>query len=173
MVPIATPEVGQQRLVAELDRTQRYARALTVALVRLSAPAAATAVGSLRAMDLVAECPGGDYLVILPELAREAACATLADAVGDAPQAIACCPGDARTPAEVLVFLRDQLGAVAHASHAPATIRDHLAEIERSRITAVLAQTHGNQTHAARVLGLSRRAIIYKMEKYGLKAPPK
>ena len=29
-----------------------------------------------------------------------------------------------------------------------------------------------NQTRAARRLGLSRRALIYKMEKYGLKPPP-
>ena len=27
-------------------------------------------------------------------------------------------------------------------------------------------------THAARLLGISRRALIYKMEKYGLKPPP-
>ena len=31
----------------------------------------------------------------------------------------------------------------------------------------------GNQTRAAKRLGISRRALIYKMEKYGLKRPPK
>ena len=33
--------------------------------------------------------------------------------------------------------------------------------------------TGGNQTRAAQRLGLSRRALIYKLEKYGLKAAPK
>jgi len=39
-------------------------------------------------------------------------------------------------------------------------------------IVAALEADAGNQTRAARRLGLSRRALIYKMEKYGLKAPP-
>lgn len=30
----------------------------------------------------------------------------------------------------------------------------------------------GNQTHAARKLGLSRRTLIYKLEKYGLEKKP-
>ena len=36
----------------------------------------------------------------------------------------------------------------------------------------VLEAEDQNQTRAARRLGLSRRALIYKMEKYGLKPPP-
>ncbi|HEY8427745.1 MAG TPA: helix-turn-helix domain-containing protein [Sandaracinaceae bacterium] len=35
-----------------------------------------------------------------------------------------------------------------------------------------MADANHNQTHAARRLGISRRALIYKMEKYGLKPPP-
>ena len=53
-----------------------------------------------------------------------------------------------------------------------ADMRGHLAEVERAAIVAALEADHQNQTRAARRLGLSRRALIYKMEKYGLKAPP-
>jgi len=53
-----------------------------------------------------------------------------------------------------------------------ADVRGHLAEVERSAIVAALDGEGGNQTRAAKRLGLSRRALIYKMEKYGLKPPP-
>ena len=53
-----------------------------------------------------------------------------------------------------------------------ADMRGHLAEVERAAIVAALEADDQNQTRAARRLGLSRRALIYKMEKYGLKPPP-
>ena len=53
-----------------------------------------------------------------------------------------------------------------------ADVRGQLAEVERAAIVAALEAEHDNQTRAARRLGLSRRALIYKMEKYGLKPPP-
>ncbi len=52
-------------------------------------------------------------------------------------------------------------------------IRQQLAEIERTAIVEALDATGGNQTHAAQRLGVSRRTLIYKMEKFGLKPPPK
>ena len=51
-------------------------------------------------------------------------------------------------------------------------LREHVDSIERDAIVKALADSNHNQTHAARRLGISRRALIYKMEKYGLKAPP-
>ncbi|HEY4183291.1 MAG TPA: sigma 54-interacting transcriptional regulator [Kofleriaceae bacterium] len=51
-------------------------------------------------------------------------------------------------------------------------VRGHLAEVERGAIVAALEAENSNQTRAAKRLGLSRRALIYKMEKYGLKPPP-
>jgi DNA-binding NtrC family response regulator len=51
-------------------------------------------------------------------------------------------------------------------------MREHIADVERAAIVAALEATNGNQTRAAERLGLSRRALIYKLEKYGLKAPP-
>lgn len=51
-------------------------------------------------------------------------------------------------------------------------LREHVDSIERDAIVKALAENNHNQTHAARRLGISRRALIYKMEKYGLKPPP-
>ena len=43
-----------------------------------------------------------------------------------------------------------------------------LEAIERELITRALEKFHGNQTHAARYLDISRRTLIYRMEKYGI-----
>lgn len=51
-------------------------------------------------------------------------------------------------------------------------LREHVDSVERDAILRALAEANHNQTSAARKLGLSRRALIYKMEKYGLKPPP-
>jgi DNA-binding NtrC family response regulator len=66
-----------------------------------------------------------------------------------------------------------------HASFAadsPATnaggIRDRFAELERAAIISALEACGGNQTEAAKRLGLSRRTLIYRMEKHGLKPQP-
>jgi two-component system response regulator AtoC len=58
------------------------------------------------------------------------------------------------------------------AAAAPATgaaIRDELADLELRRIEEAMAAEKGNQTRAAKRLGISRRTLIYKLEKYGLK----
>jgi two-component system, NtrC family, response regulator AtoC len=51
-------------------------------------------------------------------------------------------------------------------------VREQLAEVEKATIIAALEAEDNNQTRAARRIGLSRRTLIYKMEKYGLKPPP-
>jgi len=40
--------------------------------------------------------------------------------------------------------------------------------VERALIAFALKKTEGNRTHAARFLGLSRSALIYRMHKHGL-----
>jgi DNA-binding NtrC family response regulator/pSer/pThr/pTyr-binding forkhead associated (FHA) protein len=55
---------------------------------------------------------------------------------------------------------------------AGADVREHIASIERDAIIAAMDACDGNQTHAARKLGMSRRTLIYKLEKYGLKKKP-
>jgi transcriptional regulator with PAS, ATPase and Fis domain len=44
---------------------------------------------------------------------------------------------------------------------------------EQQRIEAALRQTHGNQKEAARLLGISRRVLVYKLDKLGLPRPRK
>jgi len=51
-------------------------------------------------------------------------------------------------------------------------LRQHVGSVERDAIIKTLADNNYNQTHTAKQLGISRRALIYKMEKYGLKPPP-
>src|SRR5262245_14658578 len=70
--PIADDVRGEARMIAEVDRSVRYHRPLTIGLVRVSNDAVVDAMArSLRPMDLMAEDAGDDYLVILPELDRD------------------------------------------------------------------------------------------------------
>jgi two-component system response regulator AtoC len=48
------------------------------------------------------------------------------------------------------------------------TLREHLDAVERSLIANALADLGGNQSAAARKLGLSRSALIDRLKKYGL-----
>lgn len=43
-----------------------------------------------------------------------------------------------------------------------------LEEVERAFVEMAMAQANGNQTHAARLLDISRDALRYKLKKYGL-----
>jgi DNA-binding protein Fis len=43
-----------------------------------------------------------------------------------------------------------------------------LAEVERSHLESALKKTGGNQSQAARLLGISRATLIYRMKKHGL-----
>ncbi len=44
-----------------------------------------------------------------------------------------------------------------------------LKKVEKDLIQAALAKTGGNQTQAARMLGISRYALIYRMQKHDLR----
>lgn len=48
------------------------------------------------------------------------------------------------------------------------SLREHLDTLERSLVTRMLTATAGNQSEAARRLGISRSALIDRMRKYGL-----
>jgi two-component system response regulator AtoC len=79
---------------------------------------------------------------------------------------------DTITAADLPERVHDAAHRVRPAAPTGADVRGQLAEVERAAIVAALEADSGNQTRAARRLGLSRRALIYKMEKYGLKPPP-
>lgn len=45
-----------------------------------------------------------------------------------------------------------------------------LDEVERTLLQKALTMAGGNQTRAAKLLGISRHTLIYRLEKHGLKA---
>jgi DNA-binding NtrC family response regulator len=52
-------------------------------------------------------------------------------------------------------------------------IKDELVELERERILAALHSTANNQTRAAALLGMPRRTLLEKLDRYGLPRPRK
>ena len=50
----------------------------------------------------------------------------------------------------------------------PETTARVVRDVERELIRRALARTANNRTEAARLLGLSRRALVYKLKEYGL-----
>lgn len=54
-----------------------------------------------------------------------------------------------------------------------ADIRREMDAIERDRILRVLSACGSNQTEAARVLGLSRRALVNRLDAWGVARPRK
>ena len=68
--------------------------------------------------------------------------------------------------------VRDAPGAAAAISlddAPPLDVRRRVSEVERSAVVAALDEAGGNQTHAARRLGVSRFALIRLMDKHGLR----
>ncbi len=50
-------------------------------------------------------------------------------------------------------------------------LKGKLEEFERAQILQALAKTGGNQTRAAKLLGIARRTLIKKMVRYGIERP--
>jgi DNA-binding NtrC family response regulator len=55
----------------------------------------------------------------------------------------------------------------------PAGMRDELAELEKRRILEALDACAGNQTRAARSLGISRRTLLNRLDQYQIARPRK
>ena len=77
---------------------------------------------------------------------------------------------------ETMVLGQDALLAIAPSSSRalpqpaqPLGLRERLAVFERGLIVAELSRCHGNQSEAARQLGVSRPTLIDKMKKHGLR----
>ncbi|CAA7601605.1 Two component system, signal transduction response regulator [Acididesulfobacillus acetoxydans] len=51
---------------------------------------------------------------------------------------------------------------------APGNLREALKAVEKAAITKALHQTKGNKLRAAKLLAISRRALQYKIEEYGI-----
>ncbi len=64
----------------------------------------------------------------------------------------------------------------AHLRSAPAepgsgALRGELEALEHQRIVDALAASAGNQSHAARLLGISRGALLARLQRYGVQRP--
>jgi DNA-binding NtrC family response regulator len=53
------------------------------------------------------------------------------------------------------------------------SLANEVADLERKRIVETLEHFGGNQTQAARALGMSRTTLIARMEEYALRRPRK
>ena len=68
--------------------------------------------------------------------------------------------------------LPDRFHEAKNPAAAASVLRDRVDAVERDALVRALERHGGNQTRAAEALGISRRALIYKMEKFGLKPKP-
>jgi two-component system response regulator AtoC len=94
-------------------------------------------------------------------------------------RAVVTTQGGIITPENLPPTLRD--GAEAHARSVPPaeghalrksqSFDEAVEDFERSVLAHALEQTDWNQTSAAKMLGMSFRAIRYRVKKYGLKSP--
>jgi DNA-binding NtrC family response regulator len=52
-------------------------------------------------------------------------------------------------------------------------LRDAVASSERAAIVAALEKCGGNQSRAAKLLGISRRTLLYRLDQYKIPRPLK
>jgi DNA-binding NtrC family response regulator len=78
------------------------------------------------------------------------------------------CRGDVILPEH----LPPKLAALASASHEEDASRGRLSQVERATIVATVEECGGNRTQAAKKLGISRRALIYKLQAIENESPP-
>lgn len=72
------------------------------------------------------------------------------------------------------VCVKEAEGVRARGSTAAGTLslrevkETHLARLERELILAALVETANNRTRAAKLLGIGRRTLLYKLKQYGI-----
>ena len=75
--------------------------------------------------------------------------------------------GDMITPLEFPEIIKE-LDIDGQASRVDLTPGRSLKEIEKDMILRTLDETGGNRTHAAKLLGISRRTLQLKLKEYGI-----
>ena len=76
--------------------------------------------------------------------------------------------GDTIGPQDIVVGQAGRIEPLANTTITLPPIGIDLHELENSLVMQALTRSNNNQTHAARLLGLSRDALRYRMEKLGL-----
>ena len=75
--------------------------------------------------------------------------------------------GEHLTPQDLPLNIRGETSSTTtHESQV--TVGSTLKEIEREWITRTLAEVNGNRTHAAKILGITRKTLQNKIREYGL-----
>ena len=127
-------------------------------------------VHALVARFLAEEAPGvGISRAALAALERHPWPGNIRELQNALQHAIAVCDGGAIEAGHLPPVVR---GEAAPADTGAYPLRDRVADVERHTIETALRTTRGNQSHAARLLGITRRALIYRMELHGLKPRP-
>jgi len=85
-------------------------------------------------------------------------------------RALALCHGDVVTEADLQL---PQHSPVVQTSGDRAELDSYLEDVERRRILDTLEQTRWNRTRAAKLLGITLRALRYRMERLGLREAKK
>ncbi|MBW1808572.1 MAG: sigma 54-interacting transcriptional regulator [Deltaproteobacteria bacterium] len=70
---------------------------------------------------------------------------------------------------EHLAIAEDNLVGQAVGSVKPGKLKEQMGEIEKALIIQTLKNTNANRTHAARQLGITRQALLGKLNRYGIK----
>jgi DNA-binding NtrC family response regulator len=83
--------------------------------------------------------------------------------------AVVLCTGDALEVEHLPDAVRGEL-AESQPPGEEATLRSRLADLDRHRIAEALERAGGNQSRAARALGIARNTLIARMKAYGLDA---
>jgi transcriptional regulator with GAF, ATPase, and Fis domain len=79
----------------------------------------------------------------------------------------------ARASTQALASAPAPAAAAPRAREQNGELRQELRDIERERIVEAMSQAGGNQTLAARLLGISRRALITRLDNFKLPRPRK
>src|SRR5262249_45859651 len=77
-------------------------------------------------------------------------------------------PAELLGAASVPPLAPSEVSAFAAAGDVATAVGTTLMDIERMAIGRALAQTQGNVTRAAKLLGISRDTLRYRIEKYGI-----
>jgi len=87
-------------------------------------------------------------------------------------RALVLCPGSPIGPEHLPMDALD-LPPGGKAGAGTQSLKEDVAALERQRIVDALTQCGGNQTKAARLLGISRRTLLTRLDEWGLPRPRK
>ncbi len=87
--------------------------------------------------------------------------------------AVLLCPGESIGPEHLPARVMKRAQAAPTGTRAAGSLHEEVQELERARILEALERTGGNQSRAARELGISRRLLLERLDAYGAPRPRK